>query len=66
MDRWLRWHLRQQRIEGNDAAIKTDPGDRGLRKANDALKRQLDRWKLPKGWKSWEELGEYVKLQSKG
>ena len=65
VDRWLRWYHRKQRIEANDAALNADPTDAGLYKANEALKRQMARWKLPRGWRSWEELGHYVQLQSR-
>lgn len=59
-DRWLRWHRRQLRIEANERALAERPDDIALYEANEALKRQRDRWKVPRGWRSWDEIGKYL------
>jgi hypothetical protein len=60
VDKWLRYHNREQRIEGNERELRAYPNDRGLKIANDKLKRQRDGWKVPEGWSSWKEIEKHM------
>lgn len=55
IDRWLRWYNRCERIASNEDYLRHHD-DSLVAQANERLKRERDRWKVPEGFSSWEAI----------